>query len=176
MNRRLIAFAVLGVWIGTIGWHIKREYFKPMAARLAEGARSLNPGTFFYTVRMNGQAIGYAQTRLDTVPGGFVFDDRVILDVPALNEFHRAVAQTRIEMTPSLELRNFTFQLGSEIGEFVVKGTVRPDSTLELELNTGGKVQKSTMRMQPGLLLDAAIPIRLAAGGELEVGKSMRTL
>ena len=176
MTRRIIAYSILALWITTLGWHIKREYFKPIAARLAERARSLNPGTFFYTVKMNGQAIGYAQTRLDTVAGGFVFNDRVILDVPALGETHRASAQTRIDLSPTLDLQSFTFQLASEIGAFALRGRVRPDSMLELELNAGGKLQKSTMRMQPGLLLDAAIPIRLAAGGQLEVGQTMRTV
>ncbi len=176
IQRRTFAIAVLGLWIAVVGWHIRREYFKPIAARLAEGARSLAPGTFFYTVRMNDQAIGYAQTRLDTVPQGFVFNDRVVLDVPALNELHRAITQTRVELGPSLQLRQFSFQLGSEIGEFAVRGTVRADSLLDLELNAGGKVQKSTMRMDPRLLLDAAVPIRLAAGGQLQVGQTIRTL
>jgi hypothetical protein len=175
-NRRSLAIAVLGFWALVLGWHIRREYFKPLAVRLAEGARSLAPGTFFYTVRMNEQAIGYAQTRLDTVPEGFVFNDRVVLDVPALNELHRAVTQTRIELGPALQLRKFAFQLGSEIGTFAVNGTMRPDSTLDLELNAGGKVQKSTLKLDPRLLLDAAVPMRLAAGGQLQVGQSFRTL
>src|SRR5262245_61035172 len=147
-----------------------------MAVRLAEGARSLAPGTFFYVVRMNGQAIGTAQTRLDTVPQGFLFDDRVVLDVPALNELHRAVTVTRIELGPALQLRNFHFELGSEIGAFELRGTVRADSMLDLELYAGGKAQKTTLKMDPRLLLDAAVPIRLAAGGQMQVGQTIRTL
>ncbi|HSL68609.1 MAG TPA: hypothetical protein VK864_00135, partial [Longimicrobiales bacterium] len=174
--QRQVRPAILLLWLAVVGWHVRREYFKPMTMRLAEGARSLAPGTYFYTVRMNGAAIGYAQTRLDTVPAGFVFSDRVVLDVPALNELHRAVAQTRIELGPVLQLQRFAFQLGSEIGEFAVRGTVRADGMLDLELNAGGKAQHSTVPMDPQLLLDAAVPIRLAAAGDLDVGTTVRAL
>jgi hypothetical protein len=176
LNRRTAAFAILALWIGVVGWHVRREYFKPVAVRLAEGARSLAPGVNFYAVRMNGQSIGYAQTRLDTVPAGFVFSDFVLLDVPALNQFHRAIAQTRIELGPSLQLSKFDFQLESEIGRFKAKGEVDADSMLQLEVNAGGKEQRTRMKMHPDLLLDAAVPIRLAAGGNLQVGKTFRTL
>lgn len=158
-----------------VGWHVRREYFKPEATRLAEGARSLAPGTYFYTVRMGGHAIGHAQTRLDTIPTGFVFSDLVVLDVPALDTLHRAVAQTRIELSPSLQLQNFDFALDSEIGKFIVRGLVHADSTLELNVNSGGEVQRISIDVDPGVLLDAAVPIRLAAGNNLQVGRSFRT-
>jgi len=171
-NRRNLAYAVLGLWIIVLGFHVRREYFKPLATRLAERARSLNPGSYFYTIKMNGQAIGYAQSSLDTIAGGFVFSDRVILDVPALDQLHRAVAQTRIELGPAMQLTRFSFQLGSEIGEYVVKGVVRNDSILDLELNPGtGQLQRTSMAITPDMLLDAAIPMRMAAAGQLETGQ-----
>jgi hypothetical protein len=180
VSRGVIATAVLVLWAGVLGWHVRREYFKPIATRLAERARSLAPGTFFYSIKMNGQSIGIASTRLDTLPNdsGFRFTDRVQLDVPALNETHRALAQTDIFMDPALHLRSFVFQLGSEIGDFVVRGTVREDTLLDIKLRsgTGTAEQASTMRIDPGMVLDAVIPIRLAAGSELEVGRTMRTL
>jgi len=176
VNRRTLAFLVLGIWVAVLGVHIRREYFKPLALRLAEGARALNPGQHFYAVRMNGKTIGLATTRLDTVPGGFIFTDRISIDVPAVGAMHRAVVQSRIELTPSLSLDRFTFSLDSEIGQFAVRGEARGDSLLDLNMLAGGDAQKSTMPMTPGLLLDAAVPLRLAAGGELETGRTFRTV
>jgi hypothetical protein len=180
LNRSSLAAVVLVVWAVVLGWHIRREYFKPIATRLAERARSLNPGTYFYSIKMNGQTIGTASTKLDTLPNlqGFRFSDRVLLDVPALDTTHRALAQTDILMDASLRLKSFAFQLGSEIGDFVVRGVVRQDTLLDLTLKSGSGSgeQKTTMRMDPFLVMDAVTPIRLAAGGELEVGKSLRTL
>lgn len=176
VNRRTLGLLVLGIWVTVLGMHVRREYFKPLAARLAEGARSLNPGQHFYAVRMNGKTIGLATTRLDTVPEGFIFTDRISIDVPAVGSMHRAIVQSRIELTPSLSLDRFTFSLDSEIGQFAVRGEVRGDSLLDLNMLAGGDAQKSTMKMTPGLLLDAAIPLRLAAAGELEAGKTFSTV
>ena len=171
-NRRIFAAAILLLWSGVVGWHIKREYFKPTAMRLAEGARGLAPGSYYYVVRMNGSAIGFARSRFDTLATGFVFEDNIILDVPALDTVHRAIAATRIELGPSLQLKEFTFDLTSEIGRFNVVGAMREDSTLELELKAGGRAQKSRVRADRMLMLDAAVPLRLAAGNQLQVGKT----
>ncbi|MGQ0561750.1 MAG: transglutaminase-like domain-containing protein [Gemmatimonadota bacterium] len=171
-SRRALGVAILLIWAGVVGLHVRREYFKPLALRLEEGARSLAPGSHYYVVRMQGQAIGFARSRLDTLASGFVFEDNMMLDVPALDTVHRASAQTHIEFGKALELQGFTFELTSEIGRFHVKGSMRPDSQLDLELNAGGRVQKTTYPASRLLMLDAAIPMRVAAAGELEVGKS----
>lgn len=169
-GRRIAGILILLVWAGVVGIHIKREYFKPVAMRLEEGARSLAPGSYYYVVRMQGTAIGFARSHFDTLATGFVFEDNMILDVPAMDTIHRAIAQTRIEFGKALELRKFTFNLESEIGKFDVRGVMRPDSQLDLELRTGGKVQKTTYPATNLLMLDAAVPMRVAASGALEVG------
>src|SRR5687768_4710205 len=174
-KRRPFAAAALLLWSGVVGWHVKREYFKPAAMRLAEGARSLAPGSYYYLVRMNGAAIGFARSRFDTLSTGFVFEDNIILDVPALDTVHRAIAATRIELGPSLQLRKFSFDLTSEIGRFNVVGVMRADTMLDLELRAGGRAEKSTMRADRLLMLDAAVPLRLAAGNLLQVWKTIST-
>ena len=171
-RRRALGAAILVFWAGIVGWHVKREYFKPQALILAEGARSLAPGSHFYVVKMNGAAIGLARSRFDTLATGFVFEDNIILDVPALDTVHRAMAATRIQLGPSLQLQGFTFDLTSEIGRFNVVGKMQADSTLELVLDAGGRAQTSRVPADDWLMLDAAVPLRLAAGNQLEVGKS----
>jgi hypothetical protein len=171
-KRHFVGIAILLVWAGVVGWHIKREYFKPAAVLLAEGARTLAPGSYYYVVRMNGAAIGFARSRFDTLATGFVFEDNIILDVPALDTVHRAIAATRIELGPSLQLKEFTFDLTSEIGRFHVTGQMRADTMLDLELHAGARPQRTTVRADRLLMLDAAVPLRLAAANELEVGKT----
>jgi transglutaminase-like putative cysteine protease len=172
ISRRALGVAILLLWAGVVGIHIKREYFKPIALQIEEGARSLAPGSYYYVVRMQGHAIGFARSRLDTLPTGFLFEDNMMLDVPALDTVHRAIAHTRIEFGKGLNLQKFTFELASEIGRFHVKGTMRPDSQLDLELTAGGKTQKSTYPASRLLMLDAAVPMRVAAAGELVVGRT----
>ena len=170
-RRRASAWLVLGVWAAVLGWHVRREYFAPESARLAAGARTLAPGAHFYLIRLQGDVIGMAQVRLDTVPGGFRFDDELTLDVPALGRVHNTRTRTRLDLDSALTLRGFRFQLDSDIGRFDVSGEVR-DSALELDLVAGGERQHSTLALEPDLLLGGMVPLRLAAGGALQVGES----
>jgi hypothetical protein len=170
MSRRAVGMAVLGIWLAVVGWHVRREYFVPEATRLAVGARSLAPDAHWFIIRMDGMPIGIAQSALDTVPGGFTFRDEITLDVPAMGRLHRSLARTRIELGPSLELRNFRFALDSEIGRFEVSGTMEGDSAVSVVMDAGGGAQPSRMRTPEGLLLDAALPLRMAASGALRVG------
>ena len=168
--RRFIGLAVLAVWLGVVGWHVRREYYETASVRMAAGARTLAPGTHWYIIRMDGVPIGIAQSRLDTVPDGFLFQDETTLDIPALGRVQRARALTRLELDAQLDIRTFRFQLESEIGSFAVRGTVEADSTVALVMDAGGGPQESRMKASEQLLLDASLLLRMAASGELRVG------
>ncbi len=170
-GRRLLAGGILLAWLATLGWHVRREYFGPPELALARGARGLAPGTHFYVVRMDGTAIGYSSARFDTLPDGYRFEDQTILEVPALGETQRATTSTRLELDPVLRLRSFEFALSSAIGAFRAAGELGADSVLALRIDAGGEQQESRLRVTRDVLLDAAVPLRLAAAGELEVGR-----
>ena len=174
-KRRLVGLAVLGAWLCIVGWHVRREYYVPQGARLAAGARTLALGAHWYVIRMDSVAIGIAQSRLDTLPDtiprdGFVFDDEVTIDIPALGRVQRSLARTRIDLGPMLELQGFRFALEGEIGRFSVSGRVEGDTIIAVEMDAGDGPQKSRMRVSQELLLDAAMTLRMAASGALRVG------
>lgn len=175
--RSIVAWSIFMIWIAVVGMHVKREYFVPEASRLAEGARRLAPGSYYYVVRLNGQAIGTATTQFiempDSVPPGYLLTDDLLLDVPAMDTVHRAVTQSRIRLDTSLRMLDFTFRLGSKIGDFHVAGETKPDSTLELVVNAGGGRQTSRVPITGGAVLDGAIGPRLAAAGRLVVGEAV---
>ncbi|MEJ2502008.1 MAG: hypothetical protein P8177_01645, partial [Gemmatimonadota bacterium] len=109
MSRRFaVGAALLLVWLAALGLHVRREYFRPEALILAEGARALAPGSYFYNVQMGGRAIGLASSRLDTVPDGFLFEDVLRLEVPALDTVHPATVRTRARLGPALQLVDFS--------------------------------------------------------------------
>ncbi|MGH7483287.1 MAG: transglutaminase-like domain-containing protein [Longimicrobiales bacterium] len=170
-RRRILGIAILAVWIVMLGLHVRREYFRAETLVLAEGARGLAPGSYFYIVRMNDAAIGLAVSSVDTLADGFALDELLTLDVPALDTMHRAVVGTQVELSPALELRNFRFRLDSEIGRFQVDGRQLADSALALEIVSGGETQRLTMPIGDGVVLPAALPLRIAAAGRLESGR-----
>jgi transglutaminase-like putative cysteine protease len=175
--RSVVAWSIFIGWLTIVGVHVKREYFVPEAERLAEGARRLAPGSYYYVVRLNGRAIGTATTQFiempDSVPPGYLLTDDLLLDVPAMDAVHRAVTQSRIRLDTSLRMTEFTFRLGSRIGDFHVAGTAKPDSSLDLVVNAGGGTQRARVPITGGgAILDGAIGPRLAAAGRLRVGEA----
>ena len=169
--RHWIGGALILLWVGALGWHVRREYFRAEAVVLAEGAQSLSAATYFYTVRMNDQVIGLATSRLDTVPDGFLFEDVLRLELPAMQSQSPAVVRTRARLGNALQLLEFQFRLESEIGDFRVTGEARSDSMLELRLSAGTEDQVTELPVDRSLTLPVALPLRMAASGRLDVGE-----
>jgi len=153
-----------------LGWHVRREYYQPELTRLAEAALSLGPGVNFYTLSMGGRAVGLASSRLDTVPDGFLLEDLLSLELPALGQTGTAVVRTRVNLSPALVLTDFSFSLDSEIGRYSAEGSVAGDTLLRVEVDAGGSRQAVTHRLTQPQVFASALPIRLAVGEGLEVG------
>ena len=117
-RRRIMGTAILAVWVVMVGWQVRREYFQPELARLAEAALALDPGIHFYSLTMGDRVVGQATSRLDTVPDGFRLQDFMSLELPAMGQTGTAVARTEVGLSPALEMRDFTFSLDSEVGRF----------------------------------------------------------
>lgn len=173
MRRIHISALVLVTWLAMIGWQVRREYFQPELTRLAEAALSLAPGVNFYTLRMGDRTVGQATSRLDTVPNGFVLEDVMILDLPALGQTGSAVARSSVSLSPALVMQSFTFSLDSEVGRFRADGELGADSTLHVTIDAGGEKQDVSYRLAEPPIFSAALPIRIAMAGELKVGNTL---
>jgi len=175
IGRRTAGVLIVVLWLGMVGWQARREYFQPELRRLAEAAAlSLAPSTEFYTLRMGERAVGLATSRLDTVPEGFVLEDVMSLELPALGQTGTAVARTRVDLSPSLVMRSFSFTLNSDVGTFEASGALQGDTVLRVEIDAGGgERQELSYRLERPPVFSAILPIRVAVGEELEVGKEL---
>ncbi len=173
-RRKALGLLILATWAVTLGWQIRREHFKPELTRLAERAQSLAPGVNFYTLELAGRAVGLASSKLDTVPEGFVLEDFMSLALPALGQTGTAIARTRVDLTPTLGVREFDFGLQSEVGSFSAAGQIQGDSLLQVEIDAGGNAQNVSYRLTEAPVFAAVLPIRVAAGGTLEPGQRLR--
>src|SRR5690606_16546595 len=99
------------------------------------------------------------------------FEDNTLLEIPALGEVQRAITRSRVDLDQALTLRSFEFALSSGIGAFRAEGTLDADSSLDVRIDAGGDQQRSRLQVTRDVLLDAAVPLRLAAAGALEVGR-----
>ena len=162
------------MWLGMLGWQLRREYFQPELVRLAEAALSLAPGVNFYTLRMGDRVVGLATSRLDTIPEGFELEDLLSLELPALGQTGTAVVRTRVNLSPSLEMKDFSFSLDSEVGRYSATGFVEGDTLLRVVLDAAGSQQTVTHRLSQPPIFAAVLPIRLAVGEGLDVGSRLR--
>lgn len=174
MRRRLLGVTIVVVWMGMVGWKARDVYFQPELTRLAEAALSLAPGINFYTLTMGGRTVGQATSRLDTLPDGFELEDLMNLELPALGQTGIAVARTRVKLSPALVMENFSFTLDSEVGRFEASGELRADTTLEVRIVSAGSEQNLSFRLPQPPIMSNVVPIRVAMGGGLEVGETIR--
>lgn len=174
MRRRIIGTAIVLVWIGMVGWKARDVYFQPELTRLAEAALGLAPGINFYTLTMGDRTVGQATSRLDTLPDGFELEDLMNLELPALGQTGVAVARTRVKLSPSLVMENFSFTLDSEVGRFEASGELLPDTTLQVRILSAGSEQNLNFRMPQPPIMSNVVPIRVAMGEGLEVGETVR--
>jgi transglutaminase-like putative cysteine protease len=174
MRKRILGTAIIVIWIGMVGWQARDEYFQPELSRLADAALGLAPGINFYTLTMGDRTVGQATSRLDTLPDGFELEDLMSLELPALGQTGLAVARTRVKLSPSLVMENFTFTLDSEVGRFEASGELLPDTTLEVRIVSAGSEQNLSFRLPQPPVMSNVVPIRVAMGGDLEVGETVR--
>jgi len=174
MRKRLIATTIVLVWLGMVGWQVRREYFQPELARLAEAAMALAPGVSFYTLTMGDRTVGQATSRLDTLSDGFRMEDVMNLELPALGQTGTAVARTSVKLSRSLVMEEFVFSLDSEVGRFEASGTLGADTTLNVTIRSAGSEQNVSFRLPQPPVMSNVVPIRVAMGGALKVGETIR--
>ncbi|MFQ5679860.1 MAG: hypothetical protein ACE5HP_10435 [Gemmatimonadota bacterium] len=175
-GRARLGLGILVLWVATLGWHVKRQYFRPLTEVIASGARMLPPGTSYYTVLRQDRQVGWAQSRVDTLPGGegFLLEERLELRLPELGGSGAAGLSTRAELGPSLSLRRFAARTAGVLGAVSVEGEVIGDSLLRARTTRDGPPDAVTAPLDGPVVLSSAVALRLAAEGSLRPGDRLR--
>lgn len=166
------AVAILIVWTGTLGWHVKREYFRPVAELIAAAARTIPPGVAYYAVFRGDRRVGWAQTEVDTLPSasGFLLRDRLILRealVPGGDPMRLAVDA---RLGPTLGLESFSLSAEGIDGIRHVEGEVHGDTALEVRVRGDGGTRTERIALEGPIVLSAAWPLRFAAQRQVRPG------
>jgi hypothetical protein len=172
MSRRVAAVGILIVWLGAMGWLVKREYFRPRAQLLAEAALNVSPAATYYRLDLGGQQIGYASSMVDTLLDTIRLQDQMLLRIPTLGTLQRIEARTNANLTRTLKLRSFDATLRGDDVRFAVQGIVVGDSVLEIEIQSAESVRDYELPLTEPIVLPALLPLNLAFGGDMAVGKT----
>lgn len=175
-KRKLTAAAILVAWLGTVGWYAARLYLRPEAERVARAARTLPPGVAYYAVHRGDRQVGWARSRLDTLPGasGFVLTDLLELDASGLGLGGEARLEARTRLGPALTLDRFDVQARGLLGGVAARGSVTGDTALEVTVAGPADTTRTRLRIDGGIVPATALPLRLAASGTPEAGDRLR--
>jgi transglutaminase-like putative cysteine protease len=175
VTRRVIAAAVIVAWVVSVTVLIRREYGRTRAEVVAAAALQLPPGAAYYAVRLAGDQVGYASTTLDTLGDTLRMTDILVLEVSVLGTVQRTQARTDVLLTRGLRLRSFTAALLAEDAQFEATGRVDGDSALILDIAGAAGPQTRRVPLTGPLVLPQLLPLELALGGELHLGRSYTT-
>jgi transglutaminase superfamily protein len=171
VTRRRWAFGILAAWALSVGWLVKREFFRSTGARLAEAALSVPPGAMFYRLDLGGQQAGFASATLDTLPDSIRVEDVLVLDVPALGRLNRTTARSVAVLTRALRLVRVAATFDGDFGPFTAHAEVRGDTMLRVAIVSGADSQVTRIALTGPITLPSLLPLRIAFGGELRPGR-----
>ena len=172
MSRRgKIAVGILALWLVGLAALARRELFRPMAERLALAATRVAPGGTYFAVHQDGEQIGFASTTIDTTEASIVVADYFVAELPVAGRYQRATATTRITLSRSLRLRDFSFRLEASGGPVETTGVIADDSTLVLATTVAGTTPDTQhIRVSGPVLLPTLVPLAAALTERPAVG------
>ncbi len=167
---------ILAAWAVSLGWLVKREYFRSTGARLAEAALAVSPGALFYRLSVGAHQLGYSSTTVDTLADTIRVVDVLVIDVPALGRLQRTEGRSVATLDRALHLRAVTAEFDGDGEQFALSATVSADNVLHLTITADGDSQSSAVPLSRPLVLPSLLPLRLAFGGELRLGRDVSAL
>jgi hypothetical protein len=175
VTRRHWGAAILAVWAASLGWLVKREYFRPTGARLAEAALAVSPGALYYHIGARGRQVGFASTTVDTLIDSIRVEDLLVLDEAALGAVRRSTARSTAVLTRALRLRSVVSDIAADGRSFAAQGTVADDTAFRLTLRAGHDSETVRWGLARPVVVPSLLALRLAFGGELTPGNTYTT-
>jgi hypothetical protein len=172
VTRRHWGAAILVVWAASLAWLVKREYFRPTGARLAEAALAVSPGAFYYHIGAHGRQVGFASTTVDTLIDSIRVEDLLVLDEAALGRVRRSTARSTAVLTRALRLRSVETDIDADGRSFAARGTVTDDTLFRLTLRAGQDSETVRWALARPMVVPSLLALRLAFGGELTSGNT----
>ena len=170
MNRKYLAAGILAVWLGTLGWLVKREYAQAGLNLLLDEALNVSPGASYYRLSLGDVQIGFQSLSVDTIADTVRVSDLTLLNIPANGQSQRIEARTSANLSRSLQLRSFESLLRNRDARVGVNGSMDGDSLLALELLSLEGSQGPSVPLAAPIVLPALIPLQLAFENTLAIG------
>jgi len=172
VNRRRFTLVAVALWLGSMGWLVRREYLLPDTEVMLDAGLSIPPGATFFSVSLGGRQIGTASITLDTLVDGVRVVTRYDLDIPFAEGPTHVLSTTNAVYSRDLRLQRFARRSSGDFSPAVLEGVVDGDSLLTLRMGAPESAPDQTIRQPTGgqLALPSAVPLRVALTGNRNAG------
>lgn len=173
-RRGITATAVLVAWGIGLAFLVRRDLLRSDAARLAEAAFRLAPGTTFFIVEQDGQPIGFASTRIDTTRSSVEVTDQFTADLPVAGRRIPASASAVVSLSRTLALRDFDVRVSTEVAPMRAHGRADGDSAVVFAIDAPGQPTDSQrVRVRGPVVLPALVPAAAILAQPPKVGRTI---
>lgn len=174
MNRRIVALAVVLVWLVALGWLVRREVVRPTGGLFATAALNLPPSATYYRVSAGDAQVGFISTTIDTLPDTLRVTEVFVLEIPIRGRLQRTDAQTEATLTRDLELREFTAWLRGNAARFATRGVVSGDTLLTVSWETPDGTDTLRLPLTAPVALPSLLPLNVAFREDaFELGRTL---
>jgi hypothetical protein len=168
----MVGGAIIAAWLIGLAVLIQREYYRPQLERLADAGIRVGPSAVFYAVMQGDKQVGFASSTIDTSRADITVADYLAADLPFGGKTRRATARSDATLSRALRVTKFSLAFEGEGAPMKAVGDVRGDSALELSITSAAaKPDTQQIRISGPFLLPTQIPIAVALGEKLKVGK-----
>lgn len=172
MTRKHAGILILGIWVLSLAWLVRRVYFQATGTRLANAALSVQPGAAYYRVDVGGHQVGYASTTLDTLTDSLRVVDAEVIETAVDGHLDRTTTRSEAKLSRALRLETIEVKYTEDGHAYTAAGVFTPDSTIKLAVSDGHMTARSEVRTHRTPMIPSLMPLRLAFGGEMKVGAS----
>ncbi|MGI9043494.1 MAG: hypothetical protein ACR2GK_05150 [Gemmatimonadaceae bacterium] len=140
MTRRVIAVAIIAIWIFGLGLLYNRTTNRTPEQELAEAGMRVSPATYYYILEQDGRQVGAASSALDTTNSRIISNDFVRGAIPVGREVLRLEARSEARFTRGLRFRDVVIRATGDLTPFFLRGAMQEgeDRTLRVTAENAG--------------------------------------
>ncbi|MFQ5702684.1 MAG: transglutaminase family protein [Gemmatimonadales bacterium] len=173
MSRRTLAGAIIFLWLGALGWLVRRQHREAPSRLIAEAALRIPPGAAYLSLELGNRTVGFLSTKVDTLPDTLQVQSLLMLDVPTPDGPKRIESRTNAALSRQMSLRTFESAVRGYEGEFATFGEVLGDTLLNLEIESTIGRHATTVPLNGPVILPSMLPVYLAFGAKPGVGDTL---
>ncbi|MCU0621545.1 MAG: transglutaminase-like domain-containing protein [Gemmatimonadales bacterium] len=173
MIRRIVAVAVLALWVFSLGWLVRRTLGAPEPATATDVALPVAPSSSYYTLRLDSTLVGFASISVDTTVAAVRLTEVIDLRLPEGDSLRRIMLRGETTLTRTLRLLSFAYVRAEQGKRSLVRGNTIGDSALVWQVGYDSTVSRpDTVRLAvQGLQTPASLPLHLMLAARLRPGE-----